>query len=224
MVKERSPAVIASLAAMLLFVLAVGAPRALADTVTYDFTSCHVSGGCGTAPDGSVMLTQNGTSVDVAVSLNSGDYFITSGAGDSQLFKFVGLPAGSSTTITNSDISITSPTSPALQVNGPLSYGGDGTGNFAFGISCPSCKNGAAGEVAGPIDFTVASATISDLTIANGDGIIFVADAYLANGKTGPIDASTPSSAPEPSAVTLVGVVLLAFIALAGYSRRKLLV
>lgn len=225
MKNHRWPAVIASSAAVLVFLLAAGASRAMASTV-YPFTSCHVSGGCGTSPFGSVTLTQNGTSVSVDVSLESGAYFVSTGAGDGYQFKLVGLASSSSTyggALTSSDFTITSPASPGLAASGPGSFDGDGTGYFAFGISCPSCSNGGAGKFAGPIDFTVANATISDLTVANGLGFVFVADALLPNGNTGPIDASTPTTAPEPGAVTLVGFVLLAFIGLAGYSRHKLL-
>jgi hypothetical protein len=192
---KRNPMTLAATAVVaLLFLLTQGASRASADinTETFDFTSCHVTGGCSAAPFGSVVLTQVGTSVQVVVTLTDAE-FIKSGSGDSEAFKFVGLP--STTTITNGDITITSPTTPALVADGPGSFDGDGTGNFAFGIRCPSCGNGAAGEFAGPIDFTVANATIPQLTVANSLGFVFVADVIFTSGSgtgnTGPIDAST---------------------------------
>lgn len=225
MVRQRAPAVIASFAVALLFLLAVGVPPALASTEVFDFTSCHVSGGCGTAPFGSVTLTQVGTSVDVSVVLTDAE-FVKTGSGGQEAFKFVGLP--STTTITNTDITITSPPTPTLVADGPGSFDGDGTGNFAFGIRCPSCGIGGAGAFSGPIDFTVANATISQLTVANSpQGFVFVADVLFtsgsAMGNTGPIDASTGHFvAPEASSVTVLSLMLLAFGALAFRARREL--
>jgi hypothetical protein len=181
----------------LLFLLTLGASRASAITTeTFDFTSCHVTGGCSAGPFGTVVLTQNGTSVDVVVTLFDAA-FIKTPSGGNEAFKFVGLP--STTTITNAQIAITnSGGSPhPLQVDGPGSFDGDGTGNFAFGISCPLCGTGggAANQIPGPIDFTVTNATIPQLTVANSLGFVFVADVIFTSGSgtgnTGPIDAST---------------------------------
>jgi hypothetical protein len=205
----------------LLFLLTLGASRASANTITsetFQFTSCHITGGCGTAPYGSVTLTQVGTSVNVVVSLEAGAYFVSTGSGGNppQVFKFVGL---SPTTILASDITITSPTSPALVANFyPSGIDGDGTGLFDFGISCPSCKQGGAGKFAGPIDFTVANATISQLTVANSLGFVFVADVLLPNGNTGPIDASTGVVPDGGVTLMLLGGVLVGLEGL----RRKL--
>ncbi len=56
--------------------------------ITFNFTSDHCDGGCGTAPFGTVTLTQNGANVDVNVHLNSGYSFIKTGAADFENFKF----------------------------------------------------------------------------------------------------------------------------------------
>lgn len=223
MIRERSLSVIGTTAAALLFALALSAPRAVANSVTYDFTSDHCSGGCGTSPFGSVALTQVGSSVDVVVTLFNGNDFVKTNSGDDYAFKFVGLPSGSyGGTLTSSDVTITSPTNPGLVVDGPGSYDGDGTGNYAFGITCPSCKMGAAGEFGSPIDFTVANATIAELTIANNDGFFFTADIISGQTRlTGPVAATGPLPAPEASTVTLASVVLLAFGVLLVRSRRN---
>src|SRR2546425_9241013 len=60
-----------------------------AQAVTFDLTSCHVTGGCGTQTVfGTVTLTQNGANVDFVVSLAGGNRFVETGAADDQLFKF----------------------------------------------------------------------------------------------------------------------------------------
>src|SRR5215831_20339070 len=62
-----------------------------AQAVTFDLTSCHVDGGCGTQTSfGTVTLTQNGANVDFVVSLAGTNRFVQTGAADQQLFKFNG--------------------------------------------------------------------------------------------------------------------------------------
>src|SRR5215831_17262877 len=55
---------------------------------TFNLTSDHCTGGCGTAPFGTVMLTQNGANVDVTVTLNAGYKFVKTGAGGDMYFLF----------------------------------------------------------------------------------------------------------------------------------------
>jgi hypothetical protein len=197
-IKLASTAVLA-----FLFLLTLGASRASATSVTYDFTSDHCSGGCGTPPLGSVVLTQSGTSVDVVVSLfdqsANPSYFVKTGAGDLYAFKF-----DASSSITSADITIDSPTNPLLSVAGPGSFDGDGTGNYTFGIICNSCGKGGAGKFAGPIEFTVANATISDLTIANNDHYFFTADILSGNGNTGPVASLGPVGPVPDGGMTLM--------------------
>ena len=67
---------------------------------TFNFTSCHLSGGCGTATNfGTVTVTQAGTSVNFDVVLNSGNRFVETGLGGDSLFLFNDTLAGS--TVTN---------------------------------------------------------------------------------------------------------------------------
>src|SRR5262249_1602785 len=80
-------------------------------------------------------------------------------------------------------------------------HNGDGTGNFTFGINCPTCGNGPTG-FGGAINFTVNNATIADITAPNNLGNIFVADVLAPNGNTGPVDFS---ALPEPSTLLLLG-------------------
>ena len=136
--------------------------------VSFDLTSDHCTGGCGTAPFGNVTLTQNGTAVDVTVHLISPNQFVKTGSADDQAFKFNG------TGVALGDITVDAHVPGLDAATG--AFNGDGTGNFVFGINCPSCGDGASGEFANDIVFHVADAVIADLDAPNNLGIIFVAD------------------------------------------------
>src|SRR6266705_6136680 len=89
--------------AVLAVVLAVAAP---ANADTFTLTSCHLSGGCGTATSfGTVTLTTSGSSVNFDVVLNSGNRFVETGSGGGKLFLFNDSLAGS--TITNITATLT---------------------------------------------------------------------------------------------------------------------
>jgi hypothetical protein len=181
----------ATVAVALLFLLTLGISRASADTInteTFLFTSDHCTGGCGTSPFGSVVLTQKGTSVEIVVTLFNGNEFVKTAAGDNQAFKF------NATGVVLGDITINSPTNPVLTADFCAGgcFNGDGTGNFSFGIFCAACGPGGSDAFPGPIDFTVANAMISDFTTQNNKGQVFVADIISGQtGNTGPVDAST---------------------------------
>jgi PEP-CTERM motif-containing protein len=200
-------------AALLVTALLVGVPSAQA--ISYNLTSDHCTGGCGPAGTifGVVTLTQNGTTVDVTVHLNSPYEFANTGAADNQAFKFnaVGVVLG--------DITVDAHTPSLIADTG--AFNGDGTGQFSFGISCPSCGPGLSDPFSTDIVFHVANATIAELTVPNNLGNIFVADVGNPNtGNTGPVDASTPNTnVPEPASAILLGLGLfgIRFLAL----RRK---
>jgi len=100
-------------------------------------------------------------------------------------------------------------------------FNGDGTGDFTFGIACTTCGNGNLG-ITSNIQFLVANALIADLTAANANGNIFVADVFSGQtGNTGPVDVSgTPSQVPLPPAALLFGTALVG-MAVLGRRRRN---
>jgi hypothetical protein len=166
--------------------------------------------------------------VTILVDLAAGINWALTGAGDTQLFKFNGVG------ITTSDISITQTFAPATLIADSGSLNGDGTGQFGFGITCASIGNGANDCHSGntglsfDLSFTIANATIADVTQPNNLGNIFVADVFSSQtGNTGPVDASGPphdgggtgtEAAPEPGTLALLGVALAG---LAGLRRNK---
>jgi hypothetical protein len=178
----------------------ISAPYANADT--FLLTSDHCTGGCGTPPFGTVTVNQNGTTVDIVVTLAQGYSFVKTGAADMQAFKFNGVG------VMLADITV-DPHIPALMA-ATGAFNGNGTGNFTFGINCPSCGGGASDLFSTPISFHVANASIADLTTPNNLGNLFVADVIAPNGNTGPVDVSGPPvTTPEPTTLTLLGLGLV---------------
>jgi hypothetical protein len=191
-------------------VLLLGAGSARA-TVIYDLTSDHCTstfpGGCGTAPFGDVTLNQTGLDVDISVHLNSPNWFVKTGSADNMAFKF------NATGVVLGDITVDVHIPGLIAATG--AFNGDGTGNFSFGISCPTCGGGASDKFNNDIVFHVANATIADLTATNNLGNVFVADILSdstlgGTGNTGPVDATVPIPEPATFAMLISGLVGLA--------------
>src|SRR5262245_37828496 len=193
-------------------VIAGGATSASA--ITFDLTSDHCTGGCGTAPFGTVDVTQVGANVHIVVDLANGPPNATSwaqtGAADFQLFKF------NATGVALTDISVVQTFAGQTVQANTGAFNGDGTGSFIFGIGCATCGNGALG-ITSNVDFTIANATIAELTAPNANGNIFVADIFSSQtGNTGPVDVS--GVVPEPTTLLMVGTAL---VGLGGAWRRR---
>jgi hypothetical protein len=166
---------------------------------TFNFTSCHLSGGCGTATQfGTVTLTQSGTLVNFDVVLNSGNRFVETGAGGGSLFLFNDSIAGSTITGNTATLNGTNVTIPGgltgLTNQPPIMA--DGTGTFTAQVFCTDssqCNGGSTPNI-NDLHFSVTNATIAGLTTANSNGNIFVADILCGQtgctGLTGPVDVS----------------------------------
>lgn len=186
---------------ILLAVLALGSGLpALADE--YSLTIDHCTGGCGAPPFGTVDVTQVAPdTVEVDVSLTSGDKFVKTGFPGSFAFDLVGNPA----------ISVTDLTAgwSLLSVNaGSLHF--DGFGSLEYALVCTVCGNGASHPFAGPISFDVTatgltSANFQELSSGGSAQAYFVADIRGTTGNTGPVGATLiTTSAPEPATLGLM--------------------
>jgi hypothetical protein len=176
-----------SLSALAL-IAAIAAFPSASHAITFNLIEDHCTGGI--PPFGSVILTQNGTTVDVDVDLFGTNAFVKTGSVDFQVFKFnaTGIVVGDITVDQNNPGQTLAPEIGA--------FNRDGTGDFLFGIACTTCGNGASDAFATNIIFHVAYATIADLTAANNLGNIFVADIIGSTGNTGPVAAIAPVSGP----------------------------
>jgi hypothetical protein len=215
------------ISAVAAFGLTISSAQAAVVSDTFDFTSCHLSDGCGTATQfGTVTLTQSGTSVNFDVVLNSGNLFVETGAGGDSLFLFNDTLAGS--TITNITSTFNGAT---VAIAGGLSgltnqspIHADGTGDFTAQVFCTTASscNGASGVDINDLHFTVTNATLVQLETANALGNIFVTDILCGQpgctGLTGPVDVHV-GAVPEPStwAMMILGFVGVGFMA---YRRR----
>ena len=179
--------------------------------IVFDLTSDHCTGGCGTAPFGTVELTQVGANVNFVVDLAGTNGWAQTGAVDFQLFKFNG------TGVAVGDISVTQTFAGQTLQGNTGTFNGDGTGAFTFGVSCTTCGNGAL-TISSNLVFSVANATIAELTVPNTLGNIFVADIFngrtgAGSGNTGPVDVTGVIPEPETYAMLLAGLGLMGFVA-----------
>ena len=196
--------------------LAFAAAPAFADS--YTLTVDHCSGGCGTAPFGTVNVAQDGTNtVKLTVALDSGDKFVKTGFPGSFGFSLIGDPTISVSNLTTG-WSLLSTTMQTLHF--------DGFGDLDYALVCNICGRGSSNPFAGPISFDV---TASGLTPADFQELstssspaYFVADIMGTTGNTGLVGATLSKTAtPEPTSFLLLvaGGSLLTFFSL--YRRRK---
>ena len=199
---------ILKLSCLAVFGLVAVLPASRATTI-FPLTQDACTGTCGVSPFGTISLVQTtSTLVTVTETLAANELFAGSGAGDALEFNVVGP-------ITVDGIT------PGFAI-GPAPDSASAFGAFLESVTCTACKGGQVGNPAGPLTFTVTSATgvtISNF-IVNDGGFFFAADIVGNNGNTGNVAANDPSvisSAPEPVSLCLVGAGLIGL----GLLRRR---
>jgi len=193
------------------FMLSALSLSAHAATITFTLTQDGCTGTCGTAPFGTITLTDNGSGssafVTVKETLATNERFAGTGAGDALEFSVAGA-------ITLSNFSSGFGAGP-----GPDTASTFGT--FLESATCTTCQGGNASNPPGPLSFNVSSATGVTVSsfIANAGGYFFSADIVGNNGNTGNVAAMAgTASAPEPAS----GLLVAAAFGLVGlYGARK---
>jgi len=208
----------------------LAAMPAMAD-VQYTFTSDHCSGGCGTAPYGTVTLhDEGGGTVDVTVSLSGSNKFVATGFAGSFMWNLTSNPTITVSSVSSGwgldDLDGGNPNQTAAATGSNISF--DGLGNFDYAMVCTACGNGGSNPQPGPLTFKV---TASGLTLSSfaensrtnqgnidPNGFVMGADILGSTGNTGPVGATGPgtvctdcqqSTVPEPTSIALFGGVLL---------------
>jgi hypothetical protein len=190
---------------------------AQANTLTFTLNQDGCTGTCGSAPFGTISLTDNGSGssafVTVTETLAASERYAGGGAGEALEFN-----------VTNPVVigNIT----PNFAV-GPAPASASTFGSFLLSITCSTCQGGQAGNPAGPLSFTVSSATgvtVQDFG-SNVGGYFFASDIVGNNGNTGNVatNAADPSVVPEPGTVilTLSGLLLVALTRSAARLRAR---
>lgn len=191
--------------------LALSASASAAMVFTIDQNGCSGGGGCGTAPYGTVTLTQvNPTTVNVLVNLATGIVFADS-SGEALTFEISSSVIGAITidSFNSSDYGV-----------GPAPRMASTFGTFDYSVSCVTCTGGNPGNPSGPMSFDVSA--VSGLTIAdfikNGNGYYFATDIRGLNGNTGNVgvifDPIFQDDVPEPATVAFSAAGLLGLIAI----------
>ncbi len=194
---------------------------------SFSLTIDHCTGGCGSAPFGTITLTQggNGSTVHFVISLNDGHKFVKTGQpGSTIAFNIIGNPTISLQNATLANWSLDSASAGSLKF--------DGFGNFEYSINCCNNQNGGSHAQAGPVSFDIVNtggnltpASFQELSSGGSPSVIFAVDLLSGiNGNTGPVgsgsctDCNQINAVPEPGSLLLVGS---GFSAFALWSRKR---
>jgi hypothetical protein len=211
-----------SLAGAIAAISLLGVSAAHAATFTFDVTLTGAP-----VPAGTVDVTQVGSNLDFTVTLdpNFVIHETTSSQHDALYFD---LASGGSPLLGKTVSGL--PSGVAQLSGGGFTAAGLGAYDYALSCGSPACGSGYSGGDAGPISFTIANASLSELTPISADGkqLYFVADlAYRPTGGndnsviTGNWGATAGTAVPEPATWAVMMIGFGAIGAMMRRSRRR---
>lgn len=190
-------------------------------TLTFTLTQDGCTGGCGTAPWGTIVVSSTNTAGQVLVTetLSPNAQFVSTGAGQALEFSLLNMPNLGFYNLT-SGFSV-----------GPSPATASTFGQFDYSITCTSCGNGGSHPNPGPLSFVLSATTptggaydlepqsfISSVDNKGKPTVYFFASDII-DGNTGNVAAlkGTLSNVPEPMSMALLGTGLVGLTLL----RRK---
>ncbi len=227
---------------LLLIVLAslavfVGYVAPASADLLYTLDQDHCTGGCGTAPFGTVRLHEVAPGdIKVTVTLTDSNRFMgSSGAGDAFLFNLTGFPdiSGAGVLVfTTAGFALDPATS-----DPPNLFHADGTGDWMYGINCTVCGSGGSNPNPGPLVFDVnlAGLTVNSfISTTDSNGNVFAVDlcssftAAAGCANTGDVAGNTPGeevppegTTPEPGSLLLLAAGLLGLASVRSMRRSR---
>jgi PEP-CTERM motif len=188
---------------MLLFTAA----NAWADSYTLNIDHC--TGGCGSAPFGTINTSNIAGGVHLVFSLNDGAKFVLTGQEGSTIgFNLTGDP-----TVTFANPSLAGWTIDNGGAAGSIHF--DGFGNFNYSVNCcfGSLGGGSASGTLLSFDILgagITTASFNELSSGGSPSVFFAVDILSATtGNTGPVGTGGSTNVPEPASLVTLGLSLI---------------
>jgi len=177
---------------------------------SYELNIDHCTGGCGTAPFGSITTSNIAGGVHIVVSLTNGAKFVLTGAaggGPTIAFSLAGDP-----TVTFANPTLAGWSIDNGGVAGDIHY--NGFGAFEYSVNCCNGVNGGGAAFGSLIEFDILGVGVNtdsfnELSDGGAPSVFFAVDIFsVTTGNTGPVGTG-PGTVPEPASLVTLGLALV---------------